>query len=49
MAADIRTQLILEQSRKRQRLNHAPKLLPKEQVEVQFTHFLHCIEKFQFC
>ncbi|KAM0064139.1 putative histone acetyltransferase chromatin regulator PHD family [Helianthus debilis subsp. tardiflorus] len=35
MAADIRTQVILEQSRKRQRLNHAPKLLPNEQVEVR--------------
>ncbi|XP_021976550.1 increased DNA methylation 1 [Helianthus annuus] len=35
MAADIRTQLILEQSRKRQKLNHAPKLLPNEQVEVR--------------
>ncbi|KAK1426849.1 hypothetical protein QVD17_15529 [Tagetes erecta] len=35
MATDITTQLILEQSRKRHRLNHAPKLLPNEQVEVR--------------
>ncbi|KVI03678.1 Agenet-like domain-containing protein [Cynara cardunculus var. scolymus] len=35
MAANIRAQLILEQSSKRQRLNHFPKLLPNEQVEVR--------------
>ncbi|KAL7602180.1 hypothetical protein Lser_V15G26696 [Lactuca serriola] len=35
MAANITTQMILEQSRKRQRLSHAPKLLPTEQVEVR--------------
>ncbi|KAL4587761.1 hypothetical protein LXL04_000635 [Taraxacum kok-saghyz] len=35
MAADIRTLMIFEQSRKRQRLSHAPKLLPNEQVEVR--------------
>ncbi|KAD3336483.1 hypothetical protein R6Q59_028321 [Mikania micrantha] len=47
MATDIRTQLILEQSRKRQRLNHSPKLLPNEQVEVRsveegFRGSWHC-------
>lgn len=35
MAADIRTRLILELSRKRQRLSHAPKLLLNEEVEVR--------------
>ncbi|KAI3667758.1 hypothetical protein L6452_42827 [Arctium lappa] len=35
MATDITNRLILEQSTKRQRLDHLPKLIPNEQVEVR--------------